>query len=230
MVAAQVTYPVFVVCRDRVTHLVNLLDWLESVGHDREVYLIDNDSSYRPLLEFYKRTHHTVLHMGGNYGHRVGWDQGVIRRHAACRRFVYTDPDLLPVEDCPLNAIERMAKVLDSDGAAVKCGFSIKIDDLPDWCRDGIQAWEARFWQDYVGLLGAYRALTDTTFALYNSGASKRFKYKVSYRLPPPYTVRHLPWYVDPSNLDDEESYYIAHADKTVSNYARYVHEPREAP
>lgn len=217
------TYPVFIVCRDRLTCLTDLLGWLESVGHDREVYLIDNDSTYPPLLEFYKHTKHTVLHAGGNFGERVGWSTGIIHRYAQGRRFVYTDPDVLPVEDCPPNAIERMARVLDVEGNAVKCGFSLKVDDLPEWCREGIQAWEARFWTEWVGRVGAYRALIDTTFALYSELATRRFKYKLSYRLPPPYVLRHVPWYVDPANLSDEDEYYRTHADTGVSNWARYV-------
>ena len=60
------SYPVFIVCRDRFTCLVGLLDWLESVGQADEIYLLDNDSSYAPLLEFYEQTRHTVIRTGGN--------------------------------------------------------------------------------------------------------------------------------------------------------------------
>lgn len=223
---AQVTYPVFIVCRDRLTCLVDLLGWLADVGHDDEVYLIDNESTYPPLLDFYKHTEHTVIDAGGNFGERVGWSQGIIHRYAAGRRFIYTDPDLLPVEDCPRNAIEQMAKVLDRDGSAVKCGFSLKVDDLPAWSRDGIQAWEAPFWLQFDGMVGGYRAPIDTTFSLYSTLGLRRFKYKPAYRLPEPYLMRHLPWYADPEALTDEERYYLDHADTKVSNWARYIKAP----
>lgn len=219
------TYPVFIVCRDRVTALQGLLGWLESVGLTDEVYLIDNDSTYPPLLEFYKSTPHTVLRMVGNFGHRVGWTQGVLRHLAEGRRFIYTDPDVMPADDCPPDAVRQMVDVLDSDPAAYKCGFGIKIDDLAPWCRDGIVAWESKYWQDWSPRVGAFRAPIDTTFALHNPHAVRRFRYNPSYRLPTPYLIRHLPWYVDPANLSDEESYYIAHADPKVSNFARYVHD-----
>ncbi len=219
------TYPVFIVCRDRLTCLVGLLDWLESVGHADEVYLLDNDSSYPPLFDFYRTTRHTVIGTGGNHGHKVGWTGGHIRRLALGRRFVYSDPDLLPTQDCPSDALERMAAVLDRDSQAVKCGFGLKIDDLPDWCRDGMQAWEAPFWKAWNPHVGAWRAPIDTTFALHAAGRVNRFAYKPAYRLPDPYLMRHLPWYCDPDNLTDEDEYYIAHADKTVSNWSRYVKE-----
>jgi len=223
------SYPVFVVCRDRYTMLVNLLDWLESVGHADEVYLLDNASTYPPLLDFYETTRHTVIRVGANRGHRVGWDAGYIRQHAAGRRFVYTDPDVLPVDDCPADAVDRMAAVLDRDGAALKCGFSIKIDDLHPAYLEPKGKWEAPFWQRYIDRVGAYRAPIDTTFALYSADAARRFAFKPAYRLPPPYSIRHLPWYTDPGRLDPEDEYYQSHADKKVSNWARDVTEFRDA-
>jgi hypothetical protein len=218
---AGVSYPVFIVCRDRLTCLVGLLDWLESVGNADEVYLLDNDSSYPPLLEFYETTRHTVIRTGGNHGHRVGWTAGHIRRLASGRRFVYTDPDVLPVADCPPDALRRMAGVLDAVGA-VKCGFSISLEDLAPWIEARTLSWEQRYWTNFDERAGAYRAAIDTTFALYNSFAGKRFRYS-AYRLPPPYSIRHLPWHMTPDDMDDEERYYIAHADPMISNYTRDV-------
>jgi len=221
---AGVTYPVFIVCRDRLTCLVGLLDWLESVGQADEVYLLDNDSSYPPLLDYYQTTRHTVIRTGGNHGHKVGWDGGHIRRHAQGRRFVYTDPDVLPVHDCPTDAIERMAGVLDAVGA-YKCGFSITLDGLAPWIEARTLSWEQRYWTDYDGNVGAYRAAIDTTFALYNNPPVKRLRFRYSaYRLPPPYSIRHLPWHMTLADMDaPEERYYVQHADPAVSNYSRDV-------
>jgi hypothetical protein len=71
----------------------------------------------------------------------------------------------------------------------------------------------------------AWRAPIDTTFALHAANHYNRFTYKPAYRLPDPYLMRHLPWYCAPDNLSDEDEYYVAHADKAVSNWARYVRE-----
>lgn len=225
MVGAQVSYPVFIVCRDRLTMLRGLLDWLESVDNADEVYLIDNASTWPPLLEFYETTRHTVIRTGANHGHRVGWKLGLLRKYASHRRFIYTDPDLLPVEDCPADAIARMADVLDADKFAVKCGFSIKVDDLPPCAPPGAAPWEAKYWTAYHERVKAWRAPIDTTFALYRPRAVNLFRYQPAYRLPEPYSVRHLPWYTDPANLNDEDAHYVAHADRTVSNWSRDVVE-----
>lgn len=41
----------FVLCRDRVEPLRELVDWLELAGLER-IVLIDNDSAYEPLLAY----------------------------------------------------------------------------------------------------------------------------------------------------------------------------------
>lgn len=212
------TYPVFIVCRDRLTPVLGLLEWLEKVGNADEVYLIDNASTYAPLLDYYDTAPHTVIRRG-NDGHRVGWTAGILRQHAAGRKFIYTDHDVIPVEDCPPDALAQMARVLRAMPGLYKCGFSIKIDDLAPWIAERSVAWESRYWQDYDERVGAYRAPIDTTFALY-AGRPGGFRY-TAYRLPPPYSIRHLPWYVTPETMTDEERYYVEHADTQFSNYTR---------
>lgn len=219
-------FPVFIVCRDRLTCLLGLLDWLESVGNADEVYLIDNDSAWPPLLDYYETTPHTVIRVGENAGHRVGWTHGYLKRYAHQRRFIYTDPDVLPVEECPTNAIAKMDEALNKYRNTVKCGFSIKIDDLPDCAPPGAAPWEQKYWgRHYHWDIKAHRAPIDTTFALYASRASAVFRYHPAFRLAPPYSVRHLPWYMDPHNLDDETAFYVSRSDRKVSNWSRDVDE-----
>ena len=44
--------PVFIICRDMVTPLGDLVAWLERNGHQRLI-LVDNASTYPPLVEYY---------------------------------------------------------------------------------------------------------------------------------------------------------------------------------
>jgi len=220
-----VTYPVFIICRDRLTCLVGLLDWLESVGHADEVYLMDNDSTWPPLLEFYETTRHTVLHSEVNAGHKVGWSSGWLKQYVRRRPFIVTDPDLLPVDECPDDAVAVMAETLAAVPNTRKVGFSLKIDDIPDHfpSKQGAIDWETRYWSDWDKDAGAWVAPIDTTFALYAPWALRRFGYTPSFRLPEPYTMRHLPWYLDPADLSEEDVYYMYRADKKVSNVARIL-------
>ena len=122
--------PVFVNCRDRVSSLRLLVSWLERAGHER-IHLVDNDSTYEPLLEYYETTPHTVVRLGANCGHLAPWTMGVIEHHAR-GPYVVTDPDVVPTEECPPDAVARLLELLDRHPGHVKAGLGLVIDDLPD--------------------------------------------------------------------------------------------------
>ena len=67
-----------------------------------------------------------------NLGHQAFWRAKVLERFGVDGRFVLTDSDIVPIEDCPLDAIEHFGEVLDRYPDRLKCGFGLKIDDLPD--------------------------------------------------------------------------------------------------
>ncbi|MEZ5216955.1 MAG: hypothetical protein R2715_10310 [Ilumatobacteraceae bacterium] len=46
--------------RDRVTPLVQLVDWLERAGVE-DIWLIDNASTFEPLLDYLRSTPHHVV-------------------------------------------------------------------------------------------------------------------------------------------------------------------------
>ena len=125
------SYPVFVPVRDRLTPLRQLLGWLERAGHD-DIWLVDNASTYPPLLDFLASTDHHVVRLGHNLGHRSPWLSGAVQRHARNRFFVVTDPDVVPSEECPADAVDRFRDLLDRHDYLHKAGFGLRIDDLPD--------------------------------------------------------------------------------------------------
>ncbi|HVS43718.1 MAG TPA: glycosyltransferase family 2 protein, partial [Candidatus Dormibacteraeota bacterium] len=83
-------HPVFITCRDRVTALRALVRWLEGAGCTR-IHLVDNQSTYPPLLDYYAATPHTVIRLRDNLGHRAAWESGAVREHAAGEHYVVTD-------------------------------------------------------------------------------------------------------------------------------------------
>ncbi len=123
--------PIFINCRDRITCLSVLVDWLEKAGHEN-IYLLDNDSSYPPLLEYYEQTPHTVVRLNENLAHTALWKTDVLDRYAKrADYYVYTDPDVVPVEECPPDALELFVHLLERYPTFVKAGFGLRIDDLP---------------------------------------------------------------------------------------------------
>lgn len=212
--------PVFIPVRDRLTPLLELLDWLTVAGHE-EIWLIDNASSWTPMVEFLASTSHRVVHAGANVGHRSPWLTGAVQRHAHDRAYVVSDPDVIPDEDCPLDATVHLAGLLDTYPEIDKAGLGLRIDDLPDHypLAKAVRSWEARFWTDEIAP-GVFRADVDTTFALYRP-MRRRAREDRALRTGAPYRARHLPWYSDPNALSEEDRYYRDHADASVSNWDR---------
>lgn len=200
--------PVFVNCRDRLTPLLELTAWLERAGCD-EIYLLDNDSAYEPLLEWYERTPHTVVRLGENYRKHALWQAPGVFELTRGRYFVYTDPDIVPVPECPLDAIERFRWLLDRFPGVNKAGFGLKIDDIPDHYRhkEAVLLWEGQAWRFPVGA-GAYFGAIDSTFALHRPGSQLRPADAI--RTGPPYVARHTDWYLDLDNPTPEEAFHRA--------------------
>jgi glycosyltransferase involved in cell wall biosynthesis len=215
--------PILIICRDRLTPLVQLVNWLESAGY-RQIVLVDNASTYPALLEYLDRSPHRTIRFEENLGHRVVWEGDVLRRIGHDDLYVVTDCDILPDAACPANVVDRFAELLLRYGDVDKVGFGLRIDDLPDRYafKEEVRDWESQFWQDEVEP-GVYRADIDTTFALYRprTGYSMR-----ALRTGPPFVARHLPWYGDSATPSDEEVYYREHMAESSGNWDREALPP----
>ena len=213
-------YPVFIPIRDRLSCLLELLAWLEAAGQ-REIWLIDNDSTYAPLLQFLEGTQHHVVRTGRNMGHRSPWLSGTVQRQAHGRYFIVTDPDVVPDPGCPPDVLQLFRSLLDEYPHIDKAGFGLRTDDLPECyaLRADVVDWERPFWATELrpGILDAG---IDTTFAMYRP-LDRRHNMLPAVRTGFPYVARHLPWYVDSANLDEEDLYYRARADRTITNWDR---------
>lgn len=212
--------PIFIPVRDRLQPLLLLIDWLERAGHD-EIWLIDNASTFPPLQEFLNETQHHVIRLDRNLGHRSPFLSGTVQRIAVGRHFVISDPDVVPDEGCPVDALDRFRDLLDRHPEIDKVGFGLRVDDLPDDYPlvDDVRAWEARFWTQEVEP-GVYRADIDTTFALYRP-LDRRHREDRALRTGAPYVARHTPWYVGPDDVSDEDRWYREHADTWTANWDR---------
>jgi hypothetical protein len=215
------SYPVFINCRDRLAPLVPLVKWLERAGCD-EIYLVDNDSAYEPLLDWYRRTPHTVIRLSENFGKWSLWQAPGVFDLTKGRRFVYTDPDVIPVGDCPLDALERFSALLDRYRLPHKAGFGLVVDDLPDHYRhkDTVLAAEAPMWQ-WPLERGVYYAPIDTTFALYREGASWA---REAIRTGPPYVARHDSWYMNFDEPTEEDLFYAERAANETRHTSGMAH------
>jgi len=200
------TTPIIINNFNRLTYLKRLLAALESRGYTN-VYVIDNCSTYEPLLRFYEESGLRVFRLSANVGYLSLWTTGVGEQFAD-GYYAYTDPDIEPAEECPADFIARFRDVLAAHPGVDKVGFGLRTDDIPATfdMRDAVIRHER-------GIVGrhadraAYRAPIDTTLALYRPGAAGGY-WLAAMRTGEPYVARHLPWYVDSARPDEEELHY----------------------
>lgn len=206
--------PIIINNFNRLDFLRRLIERLERDGY-RNIYIIDNASSYAPLLAYYDSLPYPVFRLSENIGYLSFWKTGIYKRFRN-QYFVYTDSDVIPSEDCPADFLAHFYTLLKRYPRASKVGFSLRIDDLPSCFahREQVIAWESRFWQSPLSKeteIPAYRAAIDTTFALYRPNVrGGAYFHDFMIRTGKPYTACHLPWYNDSNNLSDEEQYYIS--------------------
>ena len=215
--------PIFINARDRLGTLQKLVDWLLQAGY-RRIYILDNDSTYPPLLDYYRRLEQNVpqinvIRLGRNIGHRALWEAGILETMQVDTPYVYTDPDVVPVKECPSNVLQRMLEILQKYPFLKKVGLGLKTDDLTYYGADATREWESQFYLHPMEE-GLYFATVDTTFALYRN--YRHYNLYCSARITGKYMVHHLPWYLDYDNLPEDEKYYIQHAN-TSSSVARGI-------
>jgi len=201
--------PIIINNFNRLTTLKRLISFLEDRGY-RNIYVIDNASTYEPLLEYYNMCSVKVFRLKKNVGHKALWDTNLYKKFIT-GYYVYTDSDVVPCETCPDDFLEYFWKIMQKYKYATKAGFGLKIDDLPDFFegKSKVVEWESRYWQKEVEK-EIFRAPIDTTFALYRPFSKANANWYVEhYRTGGRYIALHLPWYNDTKNLPQEESFYI---------------------
>ena len=180
-------------------------------------YIIDNASTYPPLLEYYDQCPYTVFRLTENLGFKALWKSHLDKRF--CNDyFIYTDSDVVPADFCPADFVDYFLQELKKHPLARKIGFSLRIDNLPD-CYDHKQEvieketiYYSRLEEEKL-----YRAPIDTTFALYRPRVGlSRSRYVEAYRTAYPYQAEHLPWYTNSAQPSEEELYYIRHCSKVT--------------
>ena len=206
---------------NRLTLPVAMADWLAARGC--EPVIIDNASTYPPLLAYYDACPYAVVRMPHNAGHRVAWDAayGLLGRLGITGRYIITDPDL-DHTGVPDDFLAVLHKGLDRYPEALKCGLSLEVNDLPDTEAGRLvrDVHEARWWHTPLDS-EYYRAGVDTTLALYCENARNYFIHP-AIRTNRPYTARHVPWYYDKlADLPADEQYYFRTANDSSSGKNR---------
>ncbi|MGV8135501.1 MAG: hypothetical protein AB2L20_09825 [Mangrovibacterium sp.] len=201
--------PIIINSYNRLTCLQRLISALEQRGYSN-IWIIDNASTYPPLLKFYDHCPYHVFRLKKNTGHLALWKTPVYKKFIN-DFYAYTDSDVVPSDQCPDDFMSVFLDTLKQYKFAKKAGFSLRIDNLPDHFekKKEVMEWEKQYFEKRVSSL-LYRAPIDTTFALYRPRAKGGSNaYIPMYRTASPYEAEHIPWYADSKNLTPEDLYYI---------------------
>ena len=211
--------PIIINNFNRLTFLKDLLAELEKRGYTN-IYIIDNHSTYPPLLEYYKSCPFTIFRLKENLGFQA-LDKSGLSKLFQNQYFVYTDSDITFLPECPDDILEHFFHILEKTPPFVaKVGCALKIDDLPDHYKHKQEVidWETQFWKKPIGK-DVYNALIDTTFALYKPNMPVGYFDDLieGRRIAGKYIGIHQPWYLDSCNLYEEELYYIQNSSQATS-------------
>ena len=220
----------FIINRDRFTTTKNMVEYLKQIPEIR-VVIIDNDSAYPPLLEWYETNPCEIERLGANYGNFVVWSAttaieghlkpNFLEKYTNGNRYIVTDSDL-DLSNIPLDFLQVLQTGMDKYSWACKVGFSLSIENLPEGdMKQEILSWEMSNWADGNRIDGSnYRkAAVDTTFALVNNvGDPNDFDRCI--RVGKPYTAIHVPWTYTKENLPEDEKFFYSRITNAFSHYS----------
>jgi hypothetical protein len=210
--------PIIINNFNRLEWLAQQVDWLQGLGL-KNIHIIDNASTYTPLLEYYKKVKANVYILDKNIGHEALWKTHLFQRF--CNNYyVYTDPDVLPYAETKSDFMFYFYDVLQRYPEIKKVGFGLGYIDIPDYYikKQEVQTWEKQFYINKVED-GLFKSKIDTTFALYRPGASYQC-WEETLRSSEPYLLKHMPWYENSNDLPQESRYYLQAASEASSWYS----------
>lgn len=198
---------------NRLESLKELISWLTSLNAPISVIILDNKSTFPPLLDYYasvKNSSIQVIKMGFNSG-RFGLIH-YFKKLKKYNKIVISDCDLVPYTDTPKDILGHLSALLDKYPEYNHIGVSLEVRDIPDTypLKPLVLAWEKKFWPPIAKEVNneAYDAKVDTTFSMWRSN-SILSPLAPALRTKAPYRLKHTDWYFNPQDIDQEYQHYI---------------------
>lgn len=227
------TIPIVVICWNELTYIKNMVNQLKHLNHP--IILLDNHSTYEPLLEYYKEIKKElgnkieIRMLKKNYGCTVY----IQLKHTLPKVYILTDPDLELNKHMPKNFAEILYE-LSEKYKVYKIGpylEKIKKEDLLE-CSSYDFEWDKlvkpikneqyELYYDWI----QYGA---TTFCLVNTKYHKTHKghKRSAMRIAGNFTMKHLPWYKDSLNKIPKKELYMYVKNSTSSTLVSRCIKPK---
>ena len=205
--------PVLINNFNRYAALLKQIDWLNKLAEPVSIIIIDNNSTYPPLLDYYSNLNQKNIQVVSlNFNSGIWGIPYIVDQLPDVEKYVITDPDLVPYDKTPLDTLKYLSLLLDKHPEYNHVGLSIEINDLPECyaLKETVEQWEQKFWPPQAQVLedGTMVSCVDTTFAMYRRD-SNVLGWEQALRTPRPYTLRHVDWYECSKNPTAEYQYYL---------------------
>lgn len=201
---------------NQLTYTKNLVNWWQFYYPKNKVVIIDNGSTYEPLLKWYE-----TFQIGVR---RVKYKENTptqnLRKYLDDFKpeyYVISDPDIMPHPNTPFDFLEIFKDIVDKGYHHV--GFQLIIDDLPSWLhnKENVKHNELQLRHEPISVNGhmAFKAPIDTTFALYtskNGGWESPMSGEAWSNSLRMFNAFHLAWYLDGEKLNPEMKNYYSTA------------------
>ena len=204
----------------------NLLTWPKAMVGELQkwdgigdIYIVDNGSTYKPLLDWYATNPCKVVMLDDNLGHQAPWLCGLVQKLGE-PYYAVTDPDL-DLFTTSKRTIPLCLEWLEEFPEVGKVGLSLRWDDVPPRSSyyTHVNTYEANRQRNSRVIAGArVDVAIDTTFAVYN-----RQEYFIG-GISLLESARHIPWYYSEKErkADKEFSQYLALA-SVASSYKTFL-------
>lgn len=222
--------PVIIPSYNQFYYIKNTIKQLKRFGLENFI-ILDNGSTYRPLLKWFAGTPIPVVINSNNPGPRDFFTNPEIWDYLP-NYFIVTDPDLEYPNAIPDSLVEDL-KEISEENFWPKVALGLYKEDAKNMVPM-VKEWEVDYWKNVIGYTKnknpIYEAKTDTTFALYNKKFVTR-PYDISWdgnfftapRVCGVYLCKHWGWYYKKPLPKEEYTFYK----NTITHWSSTEHELR---
>jgi len=173
--------PVIIPVFNQLSYLKNFVNWWAWYYPENDIYIVDNASTYEPLLDYYEQVAyenkkiHIVLCSENKCAENLA-DVIKERIEGLYDYYVVSDPDVMIHPSTPPDFLDVFKNCLDVHNFH-RVGFGLITDDLPEWLhkREEIIYNESQLMHDPYELkyndkiYTGFKAPLDTTFSMFKS-------------------------------------------------------------
>lgn len=229
--------PIFIITKDRLSVLKeSILSYEKNISTPYEIVIHDNNSTYEPMVEYLKDLEKDGIKIYRYKENNLEIIDRTINawyKNNDSKYYVVTDPDISLDCNGKTDILDFYSYMLNKYKCTV-VGPMLLIDDIPDYYplkNKVLEKHEKRFWGGKFKNIRwngknvkFLRTKIDTTFGVYE----KSFDFKrlnKGIRTCHPYVARHLDWYIDESNMTEDQKYYLENASKLAHWGSSYLKE-----